>query len=180
MKSFLVLLAAAAVTGCVSDADHDALAARLDAAERSNRVLKQALAALQQELDLANGPLTVQIRPGDEGYAALRIDLGTLLVNVGEVRADGAGSLVTLNFGNLTAARIQGLVATLEWGRIDDIGQPAEGASREVRFDTSLAPGTWTAAAVRLDGVPPAQVGYLRLKSVRHRAVQLQAAKAAR
>lgn len=173
-----LLCAAVLLAGCGADTETQRqLLSRLDASERSNQALKGRLEALRLDVERLTDRSVARIRPGDEGYAALAFDLGTLLVNVGEVRAQGSGSKLTLNFGNLTAAKIDGLFAVLEWGTIDSIGYPNEyhRESREVVFDTVLPSGAWTASAIVLEGVPPSKVGYLRLRAVRQRAVVLDA-----
>jgi hypothetical protein len=78
-----------------------------------------------------------------------------------------------LQFGNLTSARIDGLKAKLDWGKIDANGAPEndKAKTREVTFSTALPPGAWTVTQVVLEGVPPTELGFVRLKEVGHRGI---------
>ena len=85
------------------------------------------------------------------------------------------GSKVSLQFGNLTSARIDGLRAKLEWGRVDDSGaarttrpSPGKSSSPSRRW-----PGAWTQADLVLAGVPPDELGFVRLKEVDHSGIGL-------
>jgi len=116
------------------------------------------------------------LTPSSSGYAVIKMDLGNLTVNFANVSAYANGSKVKLQFGNLTSATIEGLKATLEWGAVDDQGKPknSDAKSREIVFSESLHPGAWNNAEVVLDGVPPMSLGFIRVKSVSHRAIRLR------
>ncbi len=114
--------------------------------------------------------------PGTDGYSIIKSDLGSLTVSLTNIQPYANGSKVTLQFGNLTAATIDGLKTTLEWGSLDKDGLPnnQEAKSREVIFNESLPSGSWTNSQVVLEGIPPIELGFVRLRDVGHRGVKLR------
>jgi hypothetical protein len=115
------------------------------------------------------------LTPGEKGYAAVKFDLGYLTLSLDDIQPYASGSRVKLRFGNLTSATVNGLKAKLEWGSVDGKGIPnnAEAKSREVTFEESLRSGSWTWVTVVLEGVPPTEFGFLRVKEVGHRGIAL-------
>ena len=61
-------------------------------------------------------------RPGDNGYVAPRFDLGVITVKLDNVQPYASGSKVTLSFGNLSSAQIDGLKGKLDWEVVDKNG----------------------------------------------------------
>ena len=118
------------------------------------------------------------LTPGATGYSLLKSDLGTLTVSLTNVLPYASGSKVALQFGNLSSAAIDGLKAKVEWGPVDKDGTPrnAEAKSRDVVFNESLTSGGWTTAELVLEGVPPTDLGFVRLREVGHRAIRLRRA----
>lgn len=172
------------LNGCGDDAAVRTVKAELRALRQDNLQLRDEFvkvrAQLQAQLHVQSptnpDAFTAYMQRGDEGYAKLRFDMGTLLVNIGEVRARGQGSSVVLNFANPTTARILGLKFKLGWGRVDDDGYPEESPAkvREITFKDPLTAGAWTAVTIVLDDVPPADVRFVRLQDVVHRAVEFR------
>jgi len=115
------------------------------------------------------------LTPGAEGYSLVTTDLGRMTVSLADVQPYANGSRVKLNFGNLTSATITGAKATLEWGSVDEKGMPqtASTRSREIRFTESLRAGAWTYVPVVLEGVPPSELGFVRIKEVGHTGILL-------
>lgn len=79
------------------------------------------------------------------------------------VQSYGNGSKVTLKFGNLTSASLKNLKAKLEWGNINSKGDPdfSNKHSREIYFVENFKPGSWTSSSIVLEGVKPADLGYV-------------------
>jgi hypothetical protein len=67
---------------------------------------------------------------------------------------------------------------TALWGPVDKDGTPknADAKSRDVVFTESLTSGGWTTAELVLEGVPPTDLGFVRLHDVGHRAIRLRRA----
>jgi len=110
------------------------------------------------------------LTPGLEGYSIVQTDLGRMTVSLEDVQAYANGSRIKLRIGNLTSATVNGANATIEWGSVNDKGTPIYESTkaREVTFTQSLRPGAWTTISVVLTGVPPVQLGFVRIKKFSH------------
>jgi hypothetical protein len=106
----------------------------------------------------------------------VKSDLGVLTVSIANIAPYANGSKVTLQFGNLSAATIDGLKAKLEWGSVDKNGRPnnENAKSRDVSFNEPLMSGSWTNSNIVLEGVPPQALGFIRLRDVGHHGVKLR------
>jgi Protein of unknown function (DUF3251) len=115
------------------------------------------------------------LTPGSDGYSIILSDLGRLTVSLEDVLAYANGSRVRLRIGNLTNATITGAKSTLEWGSVSERGFQVDSTvrTREVKFDRALRPGRWNDVSVVLEGVPPTQLGFIRVRSVRHDGIEL-------
>jgi hypothetical protein len=115
------------------------------------------------------------LTPGSDGYSVVRTDLGPVTVSLIDVQPYANGSRVTLKIGNTTSATINGAKATLEWGNVDAKGLPnnENAKSRDVSFTESLTRGSWTTVRVVLDRVPPAALGFVRVKNILHTGISL-------
>ncbi|MBY0469304.1 MAG: DUF3251 domain-containing protein [Burkholderiaceae bacterium] len=116
------------------------------------------------------------LTPGSSGYNVVRMDLGVLTVSISNIQPYANGSRVSLVFGNLTSAAIDGMKAKIEWGSVDDKGLPnnTEAKSREITPTELLQPGSWNKVDVILEGVPPSSLGFVRVRDVGHRAIRLR------
>jgi hypothetical protein len=168
---FGLLLAA----GCADDTRQKALEAKLTQLEAANAALATQLKNVELQAELAASERIVFLKPEDSGYSVLKLDLGNITVRITDVQPYATGSKVSLQFGNLTSARIDGLRAKLEWGRVDDTGaaQNDKAKSRQVEFIEPLVPGAWTQSELVLAGVPPGELGFVRLKEVDHSGIGL-------
>jgi hypothetical protein len=128
------------------------------------------LAAIENRLDRIEKTIgqhdAVILKPGQTGYSLLATDLGRVAVAIADVQPYAGGSRVTLDFGNPTSARLTGMKARIEWGATDAHGLPKVGGNvRSVSFTAAepLPPGSWRQYKIDLPGVPPAQLGWLRV-----------------
>ena len=175
----LIVVVAAMSQACADQKQVDALAKRASDIEVQLSALKASVETLQhdQSLDkfLRNADSVAYLTPGSEGYTAVQMDLGRVTVNLVNVVPYANGTRVTLRFGNLLSATINGAKATLEWGSVDDKGSPKNenARSREVKFAESLRAGAWTNVQVVLEGVPPNEFGFLRVRDMTHTGISL-------
>lgn len=167
----LVLLAA----GCADDTRMKALEAKVATLEAATTASAMQIKNLELQGEIAASERIAFLKPGDSGYSLLRLDLGNITVKIADVMPYATGSKVSLQFGNLTSAKIDGLRAKLEWGTVDEKGvaQNDKAKSREVEFTESLAPGAWTQSELVLEGVPPTELGFVRLREVDHSGIGL-------
>jgi hypothetical protein len=141
--------------------------------------LKNAVTQLEQSRSyddfMRNIDSIAYLTPGSAGYAVVQTDLGRITVELENVQTYANGSRVTLRFGNLTSATINGAKATLEWGTVDAKGSPDNNGARtrEVTFNRSLRAGAWTEVPVVLEGIPPTELGFLRIKEITHTGIVL-------
>jgi hypothetical protein len=159
--------------------------ARIDAAEKEVAELKAKLTKLEAtqqrqsfsllELQFAS-PGVAYLQPGSTGYQPLQMELGRLTVAVRDVQPYANGSKVVLQFGNPLSATVDGIAFQIEWGQVDKAGMPNNDTAKKKEFSATetFLPGTWTATTVILDGVPPTELGFVRLSELKHRSIRLR------
>lgn len=174
--TLISLLAISFLVGCNEDARVPSLESRIVALESANKVLKDEIEMAKFQADILDWDRIAFMKPGNDGYTTIRFDLGVLTVKLADVKPYANGSKITLNFGNLTSAKVDGLRAKLDWGKVDEKGNPQndKAKSREVSFSEALMPGAWTSTELVLEGIPPTELGFVRLKEVGHRAISLR------
>lgn len=126
--------------------------------------------------DMQSWENVAYLTPGSSGYNVVKMDLGVLTVSISNIQPYANGSRVSLVFGNLTSAAIDGMKAKIEWGSVDEKGLPnnKDAKSRDITPTELLQPGTWNKVDVILEGVPPASLGFVRVRDVGHRAIRLR------
>lgn len=174
------VLLSVVLAGCVSDADVKTLREELETLKTKNAELDKELSSLRAQQRLSkfrdDAAVAAFLTPGSDGYDVIRTDLGSMTVSLKNIQAYANGSRITLQFGNLTSATINGAKATLEWGRVDKEGIPENDSvrSREVSFAASLQAGGWTGVPVVLDAVPSTELGFVRVFDVKHTGISLR------
>lgn len=105
----------------------------------------------------------------------IKTDLGPLTVSLEDIKPYANGSRVTLRFGNTTNATLDDASATVEWGTVDKKGSPLndDAKSKEISFTKSFRPGSWNSVDVILDGVPPINLGFIRIHDVKNKGIHL-------
>lgn len=172
MRRTMVILRIALVSVCAVGCSDGAKVAALegetkrlsDAVESLNGQVR----ALQQWQDIDDAVEvnmgTARLTPGSDGYSIIRIGLGALTVSLENIESYANGSRVTLQFGNPLTATIVDGKATVEWGTKNpaDVEKPH---SREVNL-SNIRSGAWTSVVVVLEGVPPTELSFVRVKNV--------------
>lgn len=154
------------------------LNSKLYALEVENKDLKQKVLELSTRQEMADWDHIALLTPGDTGYIVVKFDLGSMTVRMTDIQPYANGSKVTLVLGNLTFAHVNGVKANLEWGKVTQSGAPDEGSlkAKEVSFAETLRPGAWNNVSVVLDGVPPQDLGFVRLRHISHTGIRLSGA----
>lgn len=174
-----VLVAATFSTACGDSKELIALQKRTDDLESQVKTLSSSVETLEssQRWDkyLREAESMAYLTPGAEGYSTIQSDLGRVTVSLVNVQPYANGTRVTLRFGNLMSARIDGAKATIEWGSVDEKGAPKNESARtrEIKFPESLRAGAWTNVQVVLEGVPPSEFGFVRVKDMTHAGISL-------
>jgi hypothetical protein len=141
--------------------------------------LEKEVQALREQMDdfqiIRENNRIAYLTPGQSGYDSVQFSLGTLTISLVDVKPYANGSKVTLTFGNPLAATIEGLKAKIEWGSVGADGMPDNKTlkSREVTFKEKIRPGSWTKADVVLEGLPPTNLGFVRVRNVAHEGIVL-------
>lgn len=153
---------------------------RVESLEREVAQLKQTLDQQQKEFeaerdavgDLLDAGETVTLKPADQSYDALWHDLGVFTIELEEVTPTERGSRVKLRVGNLLSAAVSNVEAKVEWGQDPD-ESPAPYSERR-SLGRVLPQGSWSDVTLDLDGVPPPQLGYIRISEVTIGSVSLR------
>lgn len=119
------------------------------------------------------------LTPGSNGYSVLRYELGFLTVSFTNVEPYANGSRITLKFGNPLSASINGVEGTIEYGTVDEKGNPKnlEAKRKDISFSESLTGGAWTSVQIVLEGVPNDKLGFVRVKDLKHSGISLSSKK---
>ena len=144
----ILLLALLPLSGC--DRIHQLLNANDTIKKQGQQIasLQSQVSSLTQELkqikkeqgqleitNFVNGLKgTAYLTPGQSGYSLIHTDLGTFTVQLSNIRPYANGSKISLRFGNLLAASINGLTFRIKWGQVNDKGDPEYTSSQEKKF----------------------------------------------
>lgn len=156
-----------------------ALKGRLDALAIDKDALVERLDQLEKTVQWNDFASTMDhiayLTPGSAGYSQVRADIGVLTVDIADIKAYANGTKATLSFGNPLSATINGLKATIEYGKVDTKGAPdnKNEKKKEVTFSQSLRAGAWTKVEVVLEGLPPQDLGFVRVRDVTHTGISL-------
>lgn len=172
-RNLAPMLLASLLLGCSQDSRVPQLEARIAGLEKQ---LEDIETRLRVQAEIGDWDSIAYLTPGSDGYSVIKMDLGHLTVNLANIAPYANGSKVSLVFGNLTSATIDGLKAKIEWGAVDDKGMPnnKDAKSREVKLVESLSPGAWNKTDVVLEGVAPTSLGFVRVREVGHQSIRLR------
>ncbi|MFM1703448.1 DUF3251 domain-containing protein [Aeromonas salmonicida] len=189
IKFGFIILGLFPITACDSIQKISKSAEIIDTQQITINELKSEVNTLKEEIDdvkqkqgkleLANFIKDFEkiafLNPGDDGYSPIKFDLGTLTIQLSDVKAYANGSKVNLKFGNPLSSSINGLKTTVQWGQVDEKGIAINetAKSKEFTFTTTLRPGAWTTIPVVLEGVPPEKLGFVRVRDVTHTGIEL-------
>jgi TolA-binding protein len=133
-------------------------------------ILTDQASALERQNQLnKNSTNGVYLLPVANNAAKLQTSIGELSVSLTHVKAEANGAKAMLHIRILSTQYLAPFTATVEWGQVDQAtGQPlpATALSQTIHSVESLLPQTEQNFELRLSGVTPEQLGYLRLHSV--------------
>src|ERR1700682_1459294 len=126
LSLFAVLLTFA--TGCAEGGRVATLEKRTAELESTAKTLKASVDRVDRDKSfdqfIREAASVAYLTPGSDGYSVIQMDLGHMTVMLRNVQPYANGTRITLRFGNLTSATINGAKAKLEWGRVDSKGTP--------------------------------------------------------
>lgn len=100
---------------------------------------------------------------------ALQTQLGTLRLTLSPVTAEASGSRATLTVRSMDDRPLPALHATVIWGELDPAtGKPlrSDSLTQTVAVPASLLPQHSASIPLRLSGLTPQQLGYVRVHNV--------------
>ncbi|KAA5928628.1 MULTISPECIES: DUF3251 domain-containing protein [Pantoea] len=100
---------------------------------------------------------------------ALQTQLGTLRLTLSPVTAEASGSRATLTVRSMDDRPLPALHATVIWGELDPAtGKPlsSDSLTQTVAVPDSLLPQHSASIPLRLSGLTPEQLGYVRVHNV--------------
>jgi Protein of unknown function (DUF3251) len=180
MKFLMMILMMVLLSGCGVQQDLSELKVKVMVLEIENKSLKGQIDALNADIAMLKIPSAYDgvayLSSGSSGYQILKTEIGNITVGLENIEPYANGSKVLLKFGNPTAAEIYQLSATIEWGAVDKDGYPDnENMKRkDVEFVESFRSGAWNSAEVILEGVPPSDLGFVRVKDLKHKQIGLR------
>jgi outer membrane murein-binding lipoprotein Lpp len=130
---------------------------------------EQATALERQNRLNQNSNSGVYLLPAANNAAKLQSSVGELSLSLNYVKSEANGSQAILYVRTLSGQYLPGFTATLEWGQLDAAtGMPlsAQAQSQQIQSASSLLPKTEQIFELRLSGVTPSQLGYVRVHSV--------------
>jgi hypothetical protein len=106
--------------------------------------------------------------PDDLSTKTISSNLGSFAVRVSDVRPYANGSRAKVEFGNLYLSNISRVSFTLEWGKRGPDGNMDTATTRDQKIDIApeLRAGSWTKADVVLDGITPAELGWVEVRDL--------------
>lgn len=161
--------------GCQDNKRIDKLEKQIDSLKLNYSNLQKDLYKVQADNFADNYNKVAFLTPGSDAYSAVRFDLGVLTISIANIVPYANGSKVTLCFGNTLSSTINGLKATAVYGPVDSEGITItdQKKTKKISITKSLRSGSWTNVEVILDGVPPQELGYVRIKDITHTGIEL-------
>jgi len=162
----------------------DALSARVGALEASQDVQQNTIRRLlSQARRDAIQYVAAEFNPAaDEGFQRVDTSLGTTLVVLDDVQPFADGSRIELHIGNMTNGNLAKVTLKVMWNSKEPVEPPEtataderaaydeafvkwlEGErSKDVELTQSLSRGAWTVVTTNVPGVPPDELGYVRI-----------------
>lgn len=172
-KAGMIVLICAALAACSDTSEVKQMNERISQLEAKVEDLTFKI-SMREFIDDAED--VAYLTPGDMGYSIIKTDLGKITVQISSIKSYANGSKVVLRFGNVTAADLNGVSAIVQWGRVDQKGSPDNDnqRSREITFTRSFRSGSWNNLEVILDGVPMAELGFVRVSKLSHKGIALR------
>lgn len=132
------------------------------------------VASLQKEINDLRGDLiqrtmradkAIELTPTEKEFQFLDTPAGKMAFSVESIAAQGDGSELTFNVGNLSSATVNTFKFDAEWGAVDGNGFMVRPGSRtgQKTISKPLLPGTWNTVKIAFAGIPPSGFGRLSI-----------------
>ncbi|WP_437608784.1 DUF3251 domain-containing protein [Erwinia sp. V71] len=147
--------------------------------QQMRQLTDEATAVEQQNQLNSSGMQGAWLLPAANTVVLLHSNAGDLRLSLSHVEAEASGSRAILH---IRAAGEQPLVpfsAQIEWGALDPVtGKPlaSEKQTQTIEIPASLLPKAETSVLLRLSGIQPEQLGYVRVHEIVPQTAQQPAA----
>ncbi|GME36026.1 MULTISPECIES: DUF3251 domain-containing protein [Pantoea] len=168
-----VAISLAALSGCSSNAGNPQVRELHQEVSQLNQQM-QHLTTQASALEI-QGQLNSQLQQGAwlvpqaNTPVALQTQLGTLRLTLSPVTAEASGSRAILTVRSMDDRPLPALHATVIWGELDPAtGKPltSDSLTQTVAVPASLLPQHSASIPLRLSGLTPDQLGYVRVHNV--------------
>ncbi|MFP1867331.1 DUF3251 domain-containing protein [Lonsdalea quercina] len=136
--------------------------------QRLQTLAEQAVALDRQNTLNAHSNAGVYLLPAAQNYALVDSAIGRLSVSLSHVSQEACGTYAQLHIRLLDGGTLPNIRAHLDWGELDASGKPlTDGAQTQSFAVTQTLLPKWEAAiALRLTGLSPEQLGFIRLYDI--------------
>lgn len=129
----------------------------------------QTLALEQQNAINKQSTSGVYVLPAAQSSAILQSAIGKLSVSLSHIEPEANGTQAVLHINLLDGTALPAFSAQIDWGQTDPVsGKPlaSDMLTQTITVDNALMPKTQAQVALRLSGVMPEQLGFVRLHQV--------------
>lgn len=159
-----------ALTGCSAPPQTPTLQREVGQLNRQLQTLTaQALALEQQNTLNSHSTHGVYLLPSAKNSAILESTIGKLSISLSHIEPEANGTQALLHVRLLEGTALPAFHAQLDWGQLDPVSSkplPSETHTQQLMLDAPLLPKTEAIFGVRLSGVTPEQLGFIRLHQV--------------
>lgn len=136
--------------------------------QRLQTLAEQAAALERQNTLNAHSSAGVYLLPAAKNYALVDSAIGRLSVSLSHVSQEASGTYAQLHIRLIDGGTLPNFRAHLDWGELDASGKPLTNGAQTQSFAVSqtLVPKWEAAIALRLTGLPPEQLGFIRLYDI--------------
>lgn len=171
-RSFYAIAALLFLSGCAQQPHSTSPALKDEVSQLNQRLdyLNHQVSALMQQNALNERSTGgVYLYPAAHTGALVESHIGKLMVSLGPVGTEANGSRALLQIRTADNSALRPFHAIVDWGQVDpSSGKPliADTLSQPITVPASLLPKPEATIELRLSGLAPEQVGYIRLHSI--------------
>src|SRR5476649_767904 len=171
-RSFYAVAALLFLSGCAQQPNPQTPALKDEVSQLNQRLdyLNHQMSALIQQNALNERSTGgVYLYPAAQTGAQVESQIGKLQVSLGPVETEANGSRALLQIRTADSSALTPFHAIVDWGQIDaSSGKPltADTLSQPINVPASLLPKPEATIELRLSGLAPEQVGYIRLHGI--------------
>ena len=171
-RSAFVIAAGLLLAGCAHPQKTNAPALKAEVGQLNQQVdsLNIQVSALMQQNALNEQSTSgVFIYPAAQTAAQVDSQIGKLQVSLSQVETEANGSRALLRIRSVDSTPLKPFHAMVDWGQVDTAsGKPltADALSQPIAVPTALLPKPEAVIELRLSGLAPEQIGFIRVHDI--------------